>query len=82
MTRKTTKTPAPRKRAAAKPTRKKKEPEIVQEDKMVEPLNIEAFKMAMQLIDNADIKGGQAGSVLLLKQELARVAGAKPVPAE
>ena len=41
---------------------------------MVEPLSKDALRVTLQIIDNADVKGSDAGNIVLLKQELARVA--------
>lgn len=39
------------------------------------PLDKQAFQMVLNIIDASDIKGSDAGNIILLKQELARVAG-------
>jgi len=43
--------------------------------KLVEPLAPNALKLALDIIDNATIKGADAQLVIQLKLELARVAG-------
>lgn len=70
MTRKTTKKPVARK---PKVNKQPAQPEPV----MVEAITPQAFKFVMELIDRADIKGADAGNVVLIRQELARVAGAQ-----
>lgn len=42
---------------------------------LVQPLAPDAFKFVLAIIDNAEFKGGDAGNVIMLKNELARVAG-------
>ena len=47
---------------------------------MVEPLSKDALRVTLQIIDNADVKGSDAGNIVLLKQELARVANVQSRP--
>lgn len=47
---------------------------------LVEPLNPQAFQMAMQIIDRSDFKGADMASVLNLRRELARVARMDQAP--
>lgn len=42
---------------------------------LVKPLAQDAFRFVMSVIDRSDFKGGEAGNVIILKNELARVAG-------
>lgn len=54
-----------------------------QEPAMVQAMQPQAFQMVMEIIDNATVKGSEAGNVILLKNELCRVAGMQPrQPAE
>lgn len=70
------KTPA-KKTPAKKPAAKKAEAE----QNLVAPMHPDAFKLAMTIVNQADIKGGDAETIVLLKRELARVSGAKPTAA-
>lgn len=66
------------KRAAAKLAEKQppKIPEIGQAPAaLVAPLDQQAFQYAIKLIDSAPMVGGEAGNIIMLKRELARVAG-------
>lgn len=67
---------APVKKPAAKKAAAEEKPEQP-EVQMVAPMHPDAFRLAMAIVNAADIKGGDAENVLLLKRELARVAGAQ-----
>jgi len=54
---------------------KKKAGDHVSLSKQVEPLDKEAFRTVIQIIDRAEFKGSEAGNVIMLKKELARAAG-------
>ena len=54
-----------------------KQTELEKSMDMVAKMHPDAFRLAMQIINVADIKGGDAETVVLLKRELARVAGAE-----
>ena len=60
---------------ANKTPAKKTAPAAKEEVKLVAPLDQGAFKSLLQIIDNSDIKGGDAQNILKIKAELARVAG-------
>ena len=64
--------------ASNKPVAKAVE-EVVQKkdprEGFVAPMHGDAFNMAMQIVNASDMKGGNAEAVVLLKRELARVAG-------
>lgn len=69
------------------PARKKPVAKAVQEELeeksdpaagLVKPMHADAFRMAMAIINKADIKGGDAEAMVLLKRELARVSGQQP----
>lgn len=73
---KTKKTPA--KKPAAKKNANK-QPRVEQPtQQLVQPLAKEALQMVLGIIDRSDVKGGDAGNIIMLKQELARAAGIKP----
>lgn len=55
-----------------------KKPPAKQPDTKVDPMHPDAYTMAMQIVNAADIKGASAEAIVLLKRELARVAGQKP----
>lgn len=61
--------------AAPTPDANTKIPEPTQSVAMVETLSQNAFKLIMQIIDNADFKGREVSQVLAIKLELVRVAG-------
>lgn len=72
----TTRKRAPAKKPARKaPVKKVANDEPETKTVMVRPLDQNAFRAAIQLIDSAPITGAQSGTVLMLKRELARVAG-------
>ena len=48
---------------------------------LVQVMQPAAFQMVMSIIDEASVKGSDAGNVIMLKQELARVAGMTQKPA-
>ncbi len=84
MTRKNTPAKRPAKKTPAKVPAKPKtpaaEPAATPEPQLstlVEPLAPQALKLALNIIDNADIKGKDANLVIQLKLELARVAGVR-----
>ena len=70
----TKKTPAKRKPAAKKPAA---EAPVQTPDgsELVAPMHPDAYKLAMRLINTSDVKGGDAETIVLVKRELARVAG-------
>lgn len=79
----TTKKKVPAKMPAKKPVAKAVQEEL--EDKQpdpregyVKPMHEDAYKMALTIINRADVKGGDAEAVVLLKRELARVSGQQP----
>lgn len=43
--------------------------------KMVQAMHPDAFRLAVEIVNRADIKGSDAETIMLLKRELARVAG-------
>ena len=55
---------------------------VAQAPAPLEPLTQDAFKMVLGIIDRSDVKGSDAGNIILLKQELARVAGLSQNPAK
>jgi len=71
-----------------KPTTRKQKPSTAKPDlvdvptgpTLVAPLKADMLRMVMSIIDNANVKGSDAGSILILKQELARVAGVQTQP--
>lgn len=42
---------------------------------MVTPMHPDAYRLAMAIVNRADVKGGDAETIVLLKRELARVSG-------
>lgn len=80
-TRAPAKQPAPKlsaKEPAATPDQETPSPtaEVLPEPTvLVAQLSQNAFQLIMQIIDNANFKGSEAGQVLAVKLELARVAG-------
>jgi hypothetical protein len=63
---------------AGKPGEKAQEPEG---PKLVQVMQPAAFQMVISIIDDAKIKGSEAGNLIMLKNEMARVAGMTQNPA-
>ena len=49
-------------------------PAAPQTQELVQPLSRDALRLLLGIIDKSDVKGADAGNIILLKQELARVA--------
>ena len=76
MTRRETKTPAKKKPVVDKGQDAPKIPaDAGPPPLMVQSLDQQAFQYAMKLIDTAPVTGADAGNIIMLKRELARVAG-------
>ena len=70
----TKKTPVKGKQTAtARAVKAAAEKEAQQAPVMVAPLHPDAFRLAMTIVNRADVKGGDAETIVLLKRELARV---------
>lgn len=74
------KKPAPRKKPVAKAVEEavKEDAQEAPEPETIAPMHPDAFRLAMTIVNNADIKGGDAETIILLKRELARVSGQVP----
>lgn len=67
-------TESEKKPPVAGPVAQKKDPR----EGFVAPMNKDAYRMALAIINKSEIRGNDAESIVLLKRELARVAGEKP----
>lgn len=61
---------APRKKATAEAVS-----DALATPEKVDPMHPEAYRLAISIVNSADIKGGDAETIVLLKRELSRVSG-------
>lgn len=66
---------APKRKVVAEAVEKATAEGAAQAPEMVTPMHPDAYRLAMAIVNRADVKGGDAETIVLLKRELARVSG-------